>query len=78
MSLYLVLEGPDGCGKSVQSKRLRTWVEEGGREVRQENGQRRLLAHWPGEVPVVVKCYPTGGTNIKFRLKYARLTRLTV
>ena len=31
--VYLVLEGPDGCGKSVQSVRLAQWLTANGHEV---------------------------------------------
>jgi dTMP kinase len=44
VSLYLVLEGPDGCGKSLQSKLLRAAIEESGREV--------LHIREPGSTPV--------------------------
>jgi len=30
---FVVLEGPDGCGKSTQSVRLARWLSEQGREV---------------------------------------------
>lgn len=31
--LFLVLEGPDGCGKSTQARALAEWLEKGGRRV---------------------------------------------
>jgi len=33
MSKYLCLEGPDGCGKSAQARRLVQWLQREGREV---------------------------------------------
>lgn len=31
---FIVLDGPDGCGKSTQAKQLSQWVQESGVEVR--------------------------------------------
>ncbi len=33
MSAYVVLEGPDGCGKSVQAREIVAWLRGRGREV---------------------------------------------
>ena len=44
MSLYLVLEGTDGVGKSVQAKRLCQWLREQGKEP--------LHLREPGSTPV--------------------------
>lgn len=33
MSRYVVLEGPDGCGKSTQAERLAGWMRERGEDV---------------------------------------------
>ena len=44
MSLYLVLEGPDGAGKSVQAKQLCQWLREQGKEP--------LHLREPGSTPV--------------------------
>lgn len=44
MSGYLALEGPDGCGKSSQSRALCDWLHEQGRKV--------LHVREPGSTPV--------------------------
>lgn len=33
MSAYLVVEGPDGCGKTAQARELVTWLRAQGRDV---------------------------------------------
>lgn len=33
MTKYLCLEGPDGCGKSMQARRLQHWLQQEGKEV---------------------------------------------
>lgn len=44
MSLYLALDGPDGCGKSLQTRLLVEWL--------QEQGQPVLHVREPGSTPV--------------------------
>jgi len=44
MTKYLCLEGPDGCGKSVQARRLQQWLQHEGREV--------LHVREPGSTPL--------------------------
>jgi dTMP kinase len=44
VSLYVALDGPDGCGKSAQSKALVTWLRERSDEV--------LHVREPGSTPV--------------------------
>ena len=44
MSLYVQLDGPDGCGKSTQAAALVVWLRERGREV--------LHVREPGSTPV--------------------------
>lgn len=44
MSPYVVLDGPDGCGKSVQAERLAEWL---GRR-----GKRTVHLREPGSTPV--------------------------
>lgn len=33
MTRYLCLDGPDGCGKSVQARRLAQWLQQEGKDV---------------------------------------------
>lgn len=44
MSLYVALDGPDGCGKSVQSQQLVAWLREQGHDA--------LHVREPGSTPV--------------------------
>lgn len=44
MSVYVVLDGPDGCGKSTQARALCDWLRSGGRDV--------LHVREPGSTPV--------------------------
>ncbi len=44
MSLYLVVEGPDGCGKSTQAAMLTRWLKEQGRDT--------VHLREPGSTPV--------------------------
>jgi dTMP kinase len=44
MSVYVVVDGPDGCGKSSQAAALCTWLGEQGRQV--------LHVREPGSTPV--------------------------
>ena len=44
MSVYVVVDGPDGCGKSTQAKALCTWLGERGRQL--------LHVREPGSTPV--------------------------
>jgi dTMP kinase len=44
LSLYVVLDGPDGCGKSTQAAALAEWLRAGGRDV--------LHLREPGSTPL--------------------------
>ncbi len=44
MSVYVALDGPDGCGKSTQAEALADWVRDQGRAV--------LHVREPGSTPV--------------------------
>ncbi len=44
MSLYVQLDGPDGCGKSTQAKALVAYLQQQGRDV--------LHVREPGSTPV--------------------------